>query len=135
MLCYRQVLIPWCILFQFFFGEIRHSLAVHWNDLILLVKELDVLYLPLVVLHPAEDESAVAVNVDRDTLQNESLSDCSLHFADASIFAEIDIGEGAVFPVRDEVAVGAAFHRDINELVNWESARPSCAFMLMDELC
>ncbi|KFZ03070.1 hypothetical protein V501_09427 [Pseudogymnoascus sp. VKM F-4519 (FW-2642)] len=89
------------------------------------------MHLPLLALQLVEeDESTVAVNVDGDILHCESLRDRGLYLADASTITKIDISKGARLPMCNEVAIYTAFNGDFNELLNRESARPSCTIAL-----
>lgn len=130
MLGNGQVLVPRRVLFQFLFGKVGHILAIYRNHLVFLVEQFDVLRLPLILLQLAEkDESAVTINVDIYALHSESLSDSSLHLADAAAFFEADISECATLPVGDEIAIFAAFDGDIDEFVNRETTGPSCGMV------
>lgn len=83
--------------------------------------------LPLIVLQlTKENESAVAIDVDRDASDRESLRDRRLHLPDAATFAEVDIGQCATFPMCDEIAVRAALDRNLDEFVDGETAGPRC---------
>jgi hypothetical protein len=122
---HAQVLISLRVFIQLLLREIRHILAVDGNNLVLLVEQLDVLGLPLAVLKLAEeDEAAIALDVDGDALHGEALGDGRLHLADAALLGEVDVGEGAVFAVHDEVAVSTAFDADFDEVFDREAAGP-----------
>lgn len=122
-----QVLVALGILFQLLLGEVGDGLAVDGDHLVLLVEELDVLCLPLAVLDLAEeDESAVALDVDGDTLDREALRDRGLHLADAALLGQVDVGQRAVLSVHDEVAVRAALDRDGNEVFDRQATGPGC---------
>lgn len=120
-----EILVPLSVLVQLLLAECRNILAVDWDHLVLLVEELDILRLPLIVLElDEEDESAIALDVDWNALEGNSLCDCGLHLADTSLLGKVDVGECAVLAVHDEVAVGSAFYRDIDELINCEATGP-----------
>lgn len=81
--------------------------------------------LPLAILDlDEEDESAVALNIHWDPLEVEALCNGSLHLSNASLLGKVDVGQGAVLSVHDEVAVGSALNRDIDELLNGETTGP-----------
>lgn len=134
VLCSSKVLVTLGVLVKLFLGECGNSLAVDRDHLVLLVEELDVLSFPLAILKLSEeDESAVAFDVDRDTLEDEALSDGGLHLANASLLGEVDVGQCTVFSVHDEITVGTSFDGDIDELFDGQATRPGgpdvCAFL------
>lgn len=85
-----QVLVAICVLVQLLllekmFGE---RLAINGDSLVLFIEQFDILRLPLLSLQlTEEDEAAVAVNIDRNTLHDEALGDGRLHLADTTPFA------------------------------------------------
>jgi len=120
-----QVLVSFRVLVQLFLGERGNVLAVDWDHLVLLVEELDVLRLPLSVLDLGEeDEPAVALNVDWDALEDESLRDGGLHLSNTSLLGQVDVGERAVLSVHDEVAVLSALDRHVDEVFNGKATGP-----------
>lgn len=54
----------------------------------------------------------------------EALGDSCFHFADCAVGRWVEVDEGAVFAVRDEVAVCAGLFGGIDEGVDWEGAGP-----------
>lgn len=85
-----QVLVAICVLVQLLLLEkmLGERLAINGDSLVLFIEQFDVLRLPLLsLLLTEEDEAAVAVNIDRNTLHDEALGDGRLHLADTTPFA------------------------------------------------
>ena len=136
-----QILVPFRILGQLLLSKdiFRHTVSIDSHDFIFLIEQFGVLGLPLAVLDfGEEDEATVAFDVDGDALAadvRETLGDGGFHLADAALLGQIDVGERAVFAVHDEVAVGAAFDRDFDEVFDGETAGPGWwGLLVSDEL-
>jgi len=132
--------------------EPGHSVPIYGNDPVLLVEEFHVLDLPVAAagevvggdgrggLLAEEDEAAVAFDVEGGlggrlrvrlglvgvNVGREPLRDRSLHLADGAVGDGVQVDQGAVLAVRDELAFGASLFRDLDEVVDGEAAAPCC---------
>ena len=127
-----KVLIPLRILLQLTLLKLRHRVSIHRNDLILLVEQLDVLRFPF---GPSvggrrwgfvaeEYEAAIALHVEFYAVHVESMCDCGLHLPDCAMRGWVQVDEGAVFAVHDEVTAGAAAFGYFDEVVDAEASGP-----------
>ena len=113
--------------------EARSRVAVDGDDLVLLVKELDILGLPAAALLgrlalAEEDEAAVAVDVKLALGEGEAVRDGGLHLADGAVGRGAQLGQRAALSVHDEDAALLAGLGDVDEVVNVTRAAPCCCF-------
>ena len=131
-LCDTEPLIALWVLTEFLLAPFWYGVSVDGDDLVLLVKQLDVLGLPdglsagrrCGFLLAEEDKSAVTLDVDRDAVECKSLGDGRLHLADGMIRRGVQVNQRAVLTVHDEVTVRSAALGDLDEVVDAEAAAP-----------
>ena len=74
--------------------------------------------LPSLLLLAEVYEAVVAVNVDEDAVQGETVGDCRLHLADRRDLGDIDVGEGAALAVYDEATSRHALSGSVDQFLD-----------------